>query len=193
MSRSKCLQCDFIISRCLCDSLVKIENHIPIVILQAPAESKHVINSVNILKNCLTNIKIIEGYEFQVESILESYKSKKPFMVYPSFENEIEIIFQTDSPPFMCDLLIFIDGTWDKSKRIYLSNPKLQTIPKIHLKNFPTLYELRKTNFENSMSTLESVAYTLSACHDKEAIELLKPFKVMLERQAKFLPKGKTT
>lgn len=57
---------------------------------------------------------------------------------------------------------IFIDSTWRKAKRLLLENTWLQEIPQYHFQeSVEGQYRIRKTNVDNGLSTLESVAYAL--------------------------------
>lgn len=188
--RDKCPHCSFILSRCLCLSKVDILSPIPIFIAQFPKENKHALNTVNILNFCLKPLTVVitEGFDRDPDSHLKliDFLSalKAPALIFKSPHSRglmQELVNKNEK----IDGLIFIDGTWDKAKKIYFQSKILQDIPTFHFdEELISEYQIRKTPMKNALSTLESVSYSLEkCCHFLEARKLKGPFQQMINDQ----------
>lgn len=188
MSRIKCNDCSFILKRCICPYIIRLHSKIPIVIFRDLNEAKHPFNSVNILKLNLVPLTIVDldlkdtsTIEIKISEQLAHFKN--PLLVFPT-NNSIEIKHQSnDSTAF--DAIIFLDGTWKKCKKIYFSSSSLQKLPTLQLNlSHKSIYEIRKSKLEFSLSTIEAVAETLSLSDSQlKKEELLYPFIKMIEQQ----------
>ena len=90
-----------------------------------------------------------------------------------------------NKPKEQVNSLIFIDGTWRKAKRIYLSHDYLQNLSSFHFEEqLISHYRIRKTRIENGMSTLEAVAYVLSKAENTPVHALY----ALLEKMQSFWP-----
>lgn len=59
-------------------------------------------------------------------------------------------------------MLIVIDGTWRKAKKIHLLNKWLKNIPSLTLtESKKTNYGIRKSNIEHGLSSIEAIAFAL--------------------------------
>jgi DTW domain-containing protein YfiP len=83
------------------------------------------------------------------------------------------------------DCVIFLDGNWKKTKRIFLQSNYLQNLPaKIIHSETKSEYMIRKSPFDYSLSTIEAVVYVLNEFENNtEYNDLLKPFKKMISFQ----------
>ena len=86
--------------------------------------------------------------------------------------------------------LIFLDASWRKSYRMLMESPYLQALPKIAL--HPTQksrYQIRKSKYHHSLSTLEAVVHTLSKLEQdqKKYRPLLKSMDWMIEKQIELM------
>jgi DTW domain-containing protein YfiP len=90
------------------------------------------------------------------------------------------------------DALIILDGTWDKAKRIFLKSQTLQNLPAAKLNShYSTNYKIRKSNFENGVSSIEAIAFALSELEENISIDdALKPFHYFVEQQVLRQKKG---
>jgi DTW domain-containing protein YfiP len=190
MPRKLCESCGRPLNVCLCDDLVSVKAPCAVAILQHPSELKQPLATVPILKLCLKPLNVLVGEDFSEHAELQTLlaKHKNVHVLYPS-EDAKEWSLQGDylsgSKSAEVDLLLVIDGTWRKAKRIWLSNPFLHSLPCVKLTGGPAgQYQVRSTTVEGGISTLEAVAQAcnyLSKSHDFD--ELYKPFKAMINMQ----------
>jgi DTW domain-containing protein YfiP len=180
MGRLVCPKCGFIIARCLCDSIAKISNQIPIIVLQHPSEKKHALNTVVLMKKCYENISVFEGENFNEHKELQNIIiNHSPALLFPSQENK------TLSRSQKISHLILIDGTWNKAKKIYFTSTILHLIPTFTLEAVDkSKYKIRSSQFENSLSTLEASTEALTILEPElNTNALLKSFEKMIEFQ----------
>lgn len=186
MNREKCPQCEFIKSRCLCKSIIQIRSPIKVIIVQFPKEKKHPLNTVNILKKNLNELIIIEDEKVDENSqfieIIEQLTN--PVLIFKNeysnpIETEISIVAKK------IDGIIFIDGSWNKAKRIYFQSQILQRMKTYSLNRIEmSEYKIRKSPIKEGLSTIESVAYTLEFLTSNTTYRnLLDPFHQMIEDQ----------
>ncbi|MBY0415033.1 MAG: DTW domain-containing protein [Bdellovibrionales bacterium] len=91
-SRAFCPECDFLKSRCLCDTLKSISNDIHLIVLQHPSETKHPLNTVRIMKKSFKEMTIIVGENFSSDIRLNTLlsDSKNTFaLLYPKEDAEV--------------------------------------------------------------------------------------------------------
>lgn len=188
-SRAFCNQCDFLKTRCLCDSLKLVDNSTHLIILQHPQETKHPLNTVRIMKKSFKNLSVFTGEDFthdvRLNEILANAKNS-PVLLYPSLDAitlENKINKSTDNQKITH--LILIDGTWRKAKKIYLSSMNLQTLAAIKLEDAPeTHYKIRKSNLSDSLSTLEASIHTLKIIEKSlDTTSAMEAFTKMIEMQ----------
>ena len=112
--RKICTHCQRPINVCYCDSITRVENLWPIVILQYFKESKHPLGTANIaalsLKNCHLRLSNDKSYHEQNDLLLKH----QPLLIYPGKDSTpIEDIALSKPRP-----LLFLDGTWRKTRRL---------------------------------------------------------------------------
>ena len=164
-NRAFCQKCDFLKSRCLCDVIQSIPNETHLIVLQHPSETKHPLNTVRILLKTFQKISLFIGEDFsqdlKINTILSDDKNRCA-LLYPGQHNQIDIVQEKESSKPLTHLFL-IDGTWRKSKRIFLTSKNLQQMPTLSL--IPTessQYRIRKTPTGESLSTLEAAVMALS-------------------------------
>tara|TARA_Y100000780_G_scaffold232594_1_gene268533 strand:- start:208443 stop:208925 length:483 start_codon:yes stop_codon:yes gene_type:complete len=119
------------------------------------------------------------GVEFDF-SIKEGYQ---PLFLYPSDDaqelNE-EFVSSLDKPV----QLVVPDATWRQARKFHKREKVLSSIPAVKLKGpFESIYTLRKAPDENSVCTLEAIAYAFGILEGEESKnKLLALLKVMNER-----------
>lgn len=218
MKRSLCSQCLRPLTVCFCHTIHVVDNHWPIIILQHAGETDRAIGTAKIaqlsLKNCQTYIyqpqphtktKQSKGGKFsdtqaseQNKRLIESICEQSPLLVYPGdnsapieqLATEVNKKPQTqDKPP-----LLFIDGTWRKSRRMLYECPALAALPRVSLQTGrASRYLIRKTPNDSALSTVEAIAASLSALEDSEDIyqSLLNSMDWMIEQQIKAMGEQK--
>ncbi|MFQ3206221.1 MAG: DTW domain-containing protein YfiP [Glaciecola sp.] len=192
--RERCKRCQYPSKTCVCSALSRIENKTRIIVLQDKNEASNAKNTARLLALLLTNFSIIKSDDLISMKELEDACMNNPTsfaLFFPSnnsnaFENRF-----SPSPGNNSDSsspiknLLFIDGTWRKAKRLYLSNEWLQNPPSFHF-NEPLegLYRIRKTSIDNGLSTLEAVAYAVSKTDGIPS----QPFYDLFEKMQSYWP-----
>jgi DTW domain-containing protein YfiP len=183
VKRQNCTRCNSPLNRCLCHTIIAIENHWPVHILQHSNESNHPLGTAKIaqlsLSQCELNIsKITADHERAIDTILAA----QPILIFPSASSiALESINTDKSRP-----LIFLDATWRKAKRMYLESELLQSLPTAHLPaNRLPAYKIRKSPNAQALSTVEAIAETLTVLEDnaEKYQPLLTSMNWMIERQ----------
>lgn len=161
-SRSFCPDCDFLKSRCLCDTLKVIPNNVHLIVLQHPTESKHPLNTVRIMKKSFKEMTVLVGEDFSNDLILNTLlcdPKNECALLYPGDEAKV---LNADAPSQEITHLILLDGTWRKAKKIFMLSKNLHTIPSIKLAPETTSdYRIRKAPSDQSLSTLEASTMAL--------------------------------
>lgn len=161
-SRSFCPDCDFLKSRCLCDTLKVIPNNVHLIVLQHPTESKHPLNTVRIMKKSFKEMTVLVGEDFTSDLKLNTLlcdPKNECALLYPGDE---ATVLNADAPKKEITHLILLDGTWRKAKKIFMLSHNLHTLPSIKLAPETTSdYRIRKAPSDQSLSTLEASTMAL--------------------------------
>lgn len=178
--RKVCGNCHYPLKTCVCSALTHIENKTNVIILQDKNEVNNAKNTARLLALSLSNISIVKSDDIDSMRKLETACIENPAsfaLFFPSnsssaFEIHVSSNLETPlneiqqkAPETTCSIkhILFIDGTWRKAKRLYLSNDWLQRLPDYHFdESIQGQYRIRKTSIKNGLSTLEAVAYVLS-------------------------------
>ena len=167
MSRLLCTTCQRPKIACICQFVSAITNDILVVILLHPKEIGQTKGTLPLLANSLSNLLVIEGEDFssneELNKILIKYKHEVA-LLYPSDDavvvSDLSSNTQGESDVYKC--LILLDATWKKAYRMYMLSKNLHLIDHIALPdNLIGQYEIRKTNKNNALSTLEACCYAL--------------------------------
>jgi DTW domain-containing protein YfiP len=191
--RSTCPHCDYITERCICEHLTILTASIPVIIIRDPKEKKHPLGTAHLLNLCLKNLNLIDtedpDHSEEFNQLLSLYKN--PILIYP-YENS-QILTNQKVMNNEIDCLIFLDGTWKKTNRLFFRSKKLQDMPRFHLDliNKKSNYRLRKSRKENSLSTIEAVALTLNTLRDEDYSGLIKTFEKFIDQQIELMNKKK--
>lgn len=107
-------------------------------------------------------------------------------LIYPGTDSQDirELADQAPRP------LVFIDGTWRKSKAILLGSPFLQSLPRYSFKpGRQPRYRIRKAAQPDFYSTLEAIVELLNSVEAAPAnySQLLDVMDWMIEQQLKFI------
>lgn len=185
-SRVFCPGCEFLKSRCLCETLKTIPNNVHLIILQHPSESKHPLNTVRIMKKSFQNITVIIGEDFSEHPILNDIfnnQDHRCFLLFPT--PEALILSKERSLQLPPTHLVVLDGTWRKAKRIFLASKNLQALPAFtFITEEISDYRIRKSSVANSFSTLEASTFALKILEpDLDTKPALASFEKMIDFQ----------
>ena len=151
-----------------------------IYILQHPGETRNPKGTSVIASLSLQNCTCWVGEDFSQHEALNWLIASHPdntFVVYPD-NNGFSVQDIAEVNHSTVDLqklnLIFIDATWRKAKKIYLSSQNLQLLPKVLINSQkPSAYRIRKIPEDGYLSTIEAIAYSLMVLEQDE--EKYKP------------------
>ena len=178
--RKVCGNCHYPLKTCVCSALTHIEHETNVIILQDKNEVNNAKNTTRLLALSLSNLTIVKSDDIESMCKLETAciqnpaafalffpsNNSSPFETHVSSNSETPLNeLQEKAPETTRSIkhILFIDGTWRKAKRLYLSNEWLQHLPNYHFDEpLQGQYRIRKTSIENGLSTLEAVAYVLS-------------------------------
>ena len=177
MKRSLCTRCSQPTTTCYCHTLRSVTNDWPVLILQHPNEAKHALGTARIAALSLTNCQLFTATAPENSpALLAQLTANDTFLVYPSADaiglgellakqpiapsNHLQSI-TTPSPYYQ---LLFLDGTWRKTRRMLFESPLLQRLPKLAFtpnQSQLSRYRIRKAPSVNCLSTVESIALVL--------------------------------
>ena len=185
-----CASCDYPQSTCLCAWIDPITAPLNIIVLQHPKEAKHAKNTVKLLTLGLTKITVVQGETPKDWAELVQKVTNQPQKYGLFYPHEHSTSIESISSPqqkahyFPTNHnVIFIDASWRKALKIWKLNPWLQQCKSWHFANPPeNQYHIRRTAQENSLSTLESVAYVLEHTHNINCMPLLTLFAKMQQK-----------
>lgn len=186
-SRAFCTECDFLKTRCLCDTLKIIPNNIHLIVLQHPSETKHPLNTARIMKKSFKEMTILIGEDFSNDLRLNNLLSEPNnscALLYPGVD---AIVLNSSEARKKITHLILLDGTWRKAKKIFLLSKNLHALPSIKLATTETTdYRIRKAPNDQSLSTLEAATAALAFIEPElDTSAALSSFQKMVDLQIK--------
>ncbi len=173
MARNLCTQCQRPTRACICDFIYKINNIIPVLVLQHPTEVKQVKGTVALLERSFDLCQVLVGEDFTKNTELNHLLAKhSSVLLYPSKQAQViplningsynkQQFFDNNKPP----LLIILDGTWKKVYRMFMLSKNLQSLKQICLPDIVAnqgQYLIRKVAKAKALSSLEATCYALS-------------------------------
>ncbi|REL29362.1 tRNA-uridine aminocarboxypropyltransferase [Thalassotalea euphylliae] len=171
MARATCDNCQRPPARCICQYAAKVDNQAEIVILQHPKEVDHPKGSADLLLTSLSNSRRFVGENFDEHADFQAFLRgmlneesnllrKKLYVMFPG-EHSSEISAKVIAQPEESTLIV-IDGTWKKAYKMFQLSTCLHQLPQLHLPSgLASCYDIRKTQKENALSTLEASCYAL--------------------------------
>ena len=141
-------------------------------------------NTARIAELGLTNCTIFTGEDFsQNQELLGIINSKKCFLLFPgpnAIDSKKQIALQKP------EVVIILDGTWKKARRIYYCNPFLQSLPALFIDHDQqSSYRIRKTPDKSALSTIEAAVILLRQVDNNNSSHqlLLDAFGRMIQMQ----------
>lgn len=185
MARDVCDGCGRLTSVCICQALVNVSSPIRVVILQHPSELKQPLATVPLLQRCLSPCEVWVGEDF-TGSDLQADVLADPSSVRLLFPDEGGTPAPS-GPGGEVKILLAIDGTWRKARKILHLNPWLLGLPRMSLQpEQASRYRIRQSSIGGSLATLEAVSFALHALtQDVGMLALLQPFEAMIDMQIK--------
>ena len=188
MKRPVCPSCDFPVTTCVCSYLSQpLNNHIEVVILQHPSETKVAKNTAKLLTLQLQHIQLVVGETAADFSAVQSYlANRKAALLYPN--KHAQTLAAGAAEKLELDTIIILDGTWKKATRLYQTNLWLHALPSFSFDTHDqSKYTIRKSKHQFSLSTLEACARFLALVEGCDINPLLTLQQGMVEQQMKYM------
>lgn len=169
--RSSCDRCLRPCRACICRWVTPVVSEVALLILQHPLERSNAKGSARMLQLSVTGASMVEGETFRPEQLrtLLNQQGRQAVLLYPDTPDERALGIPAP-PPFdqrlradpAALLLVVLDGTWRKSRKMLYQNPQLQALPRLPLRAMPpSHYLIRKAHAPDQLSTLEAGCYAL--------------------------------
>ncbi len=193
MAREICANCNYPIKTCLCRFITPVKHKTQILVLQHPSEVNNKKNTVRVLSLLTDNIQVFVGENeddfIEVKSLLNQPNTNY-YLLYPSenaktWEEYSSANLNVNDEIVKKNVLIVLDGTWRKAKKIHLCNNWLKNIPNLTLnKERKTDYGIRKSSVEQGLSSIEAIAFALE---DMENMSVTPFFNALNGLKAQFI------
>jgi DTW domain-containing protein YfiP len=159
MARTVCPQCSRPATVCYCHTIKVIHNHWPVMILQHPKETHRAIGTAKIAQLSLVNCRTEVADKLDSDDELgRQIAQQRPYLLYPGENSSL----LQDMPLDTIRPLLFIDGTWRKTRRMLYESPLLSTLRAISFTpQQPSRYRIRKEPDPTAISTIEAIATVL--------------------------------
>jgi DTW domain-containing protein YfiP len=171
-SRQRCDRCLRPQSACICGWIAPVDSAVRLLILQHPMEVGHAKGSARLLQLSVQGAAMVTGEAFdpvELQRLLEQ-EGREPLLLYPELPGERALGIA--APPTLDAavlaqpsrlLLVVLDGTWRKSRKMLYLNPALQALPRLPLTQMaPSHYRIRKAHAADQLSTLEATCHALA-------------------------------
>jgi len=190
--RATCAACLRAQSACICGWVRPVQVPAGLLVLQHPLEVGNAKNSARLLHLCVSGSRLAVGEAFEpalLDDLLHA-DGRTPVLLYP--ETPGMLAAAPDSlPPGEQLLIVVLDATWRKSRKMLYLNPALQRLPRLALANLgASNYRIRKAHAPDQLSSLEAGAHALGQVSgDMDAVApLFDAFDGFVQQQAAFVP-----
>ncbi|WP_395400450.1 tRNA-uridine aminocarboxypropyltransferase [Pseudoduganella sp. UC29_106] len=155
---------------CICRWVAPVHSAAEVLILQHPMEVANAKNSGRLLHLCLKGSRLEVGEAFETLPT----GGRRAVLLYPETPGD-RTLGIAPPPPFDPAwragelVLVVLDATWRKSRKMLYLNPALQAMPRLPLRGTPpSHYLIRKAHKPDQLSTLEATAYALAQLEGDE-------------------------
>jgi len=152
-----------------------VQSEAGLLILQHPMEANNAKGSARLLHLSVAGSVMVTGETFDAPALrrLLHDGGRSPVLLYPALPGERALGIPAPPPmsqPLGVDparlLLVVLDGTWRKSRKMLYQNPELQALPRLPLTRMPAShYLIRKAHAPDQLSTLEATCHALGQLH----------------------------
>ncbi len=148
MSRVLCQRCERPLSVCICKGVESFASPLQVVILQTAREKRHAINSGRIVRLGVAGCQVFSGEDFsrqaELTSLLDLWHGRT-WLLYPGDNAVTPAEMASRAGPYGEGLLVVLDATWRKSRRMLYLNPRLAVLPRVSLpETGQSWYRIRK-------------------------------------------------
>ena len=190
--RASCAACLRAQSACICAWVRPVALPAGLLVLQHPLEVGNAKNSARLLHMCVQGsvLAVGEGFDpFELDALLHA-GGRTPVLLYPETPGVASLAVDSSVPPAQL-LVVVLDATWRKSRKMLHLNPLLAALPRLALSNMPASgYRIRKAHAPDQLSSLEAGAYALGQVTGDMALvaPLFEAFDGFVQQQAAFVP-----
>lgn len=193
--RQRCATCLRAQSACICRWITPVVARAALLVLQHPLEVANTKNSARLLHLSVRGSVLAVGEAFdqaELEALLHA-GGRVPVLLYPETPDDANLPAAPPFAPSDADrmLLVVLDATWRKSRKMLYLNPALQRLPRLALVDVaPSTYRIRKAHAPHQLSSLEAAALALAQLEgdDGPVQPLLDAFAGFVEQQAAYVP-----
>lgn len=190
----RCRACYMRLEKCICSIIPTLDNKTFVTVIMHHRESYKTTNTARLACMALTNSQILlrglkdEPLNLSHEQVHRSGYQSLLLTLNERSEILTPELVQSYAKPIH---LIVPDGNWRQASKMGKREPQLKNIAWVKLPPGPISgYHLRKEHHPEGQSTLEAMARALGIIESaKIEEELLKFFKVMVERTIETRPK----
>lgn len=175
--RPTCPACLRPLATCICHWIAPTPSRAGVLLLQHPLEVHNAKNSARLLHLSLPGSTLAVGEAFADEALLALLAGpRRPVLLYPDTPGDASLGI-VPPPPFDPAwagdpaglLLVVLDATWRKSRKMLYLNPALQALPRLALRDVPpSHYRIRKAHAPGQLSTLEATVHALAQLENDE-------------------------
>ena len=192
--RAVCAACLRACSACICAWVRPLDLPAGLLILQHPLEVANAKNSARLLHLSVRGSVLAVGETFDASELdmLLHAAGRRPVLLYPQTPG-VACLGTAELPPPDQLLIVVLDATWRKSRKMLHLNPALAALPRLALSDMPASnYRIRKAHAADQLSSLEAGAYALGqATGDMDSVApLFDAFDGFVQQQAAFVPLG---
>lgn len=204
--RAYCQRCQYPVKTCLCAFIDEVVTKHQIIILQHPSEVSQAKGTAKLIGLAMPQAQIVVGEtaaDFApLKAMLEQHqhqhqqhqhqKHQPCYLVYPQKNSQaVETLGNRIGNEVEPAILLFLDGSWKKTWKLLQLNPWLTDLPTLTFTEAnKTAYKIRKAGRDDSLSTIESVAYCLDHLDNTDTKPLITLFKAMIDGQWRFMSKA---
>jgi DTW domain-containing protein len=171
-SRARCPRCLRPHTACVCGWIAPVQGEAGLLILQHPMEVDNAKGSARLLHLSVAGSVMATGEDFAPAELqrLLADGGRVPLLLYPELPGERALGIAAPPPfdralfgPPSRLLLVVLDGTWRKSRKMLYQNPLLHALPRLPLTQMPaSQYLIRKAHAPDQLSTLEASCHALA-------------------------------
>ncbi|GGB84043.1 tRNA-uridine aminocarboxypropyltransferase [Pseudoduganella buxea] len=168
--RLACAACLRPAATCICQWVHPVASRASVLFLQHPMEVNNAKNSARLLHLSLPGSMLAVGEAFDPAALTALLAGpRRAVLLYPETPGDRSLGI-APPPPFDAAwaaspdelLLVVLDATWRKSRKMLYLNPPLQALPRLALHDTPAShYLIRKAHAPGQLSTFEATVHAL--------------------------------